>query len=84
MVQSSQDIPRKRLRRKDRLTHFKTGAPTTVRALAIWKQTLSATLAEAHPFRFTASLNGSTADDKEGICSYGILDAPQPGSRSEP
>ena len=72
MVKSPQDAPRKRQRRKDSLPHFKTGSPMPVRALALWEQTLAATLAEAHPFRFTASVTGSKADDKEGVRSKGI------------
>ena len=72
MVKSPQDAPRKRQRRKDSLPHFKTGSPITVRALALWEQTLAATLAQAHPFRFTASMTGNKADDKEGVCSGGI------------
>ena len=48
------------------MPHFRTDAPITVRALALWEQTLSKTLAEAHPFRFTASVTGNKADDKEG------------------
>ena len=68
MVTSPQDVPRKRQRRKDSLPHIRTGSPITVSALALWEQTLSATLAEAHPFRFTTSVTGNKADDKEGIC----------------
>ena len=75
MVKSREDVPRKRQRRKDILPHFRTGAPFTVRALALWEQTLSATLAEAHPFRFTTSVTGSKADDKGGMRSECVLDA---------
>ena len=66
MMTSPQIVPRNQQRRQDSLPHFKTGAPITVRALALWEQTLSTRLAEAHPFRFTASLTGNKADDKEG------------------
>ena len=66
MAKSPQDVPRKRQRRKNSLPHFKTVAPTTLRALALWEQTLAATLAAAHPFRLTASVTGNRADDKEG------------------
>ncbi len=71
-VRYPQDAPRKRQRRKDSVPHFKIGPPITVRALALWEQTLAATLAEAHPIRFTASVTGTKADDKEGISSIGI------------
>ncbi|CAK0786167.1 hypothetical protein CVIRNUC_009380 [Coccomyxa viridis] len=72
-VRYPQDAPRKRQRRKDSVPHFKTGPPITVRALALWEQTLAATLAEAHPIRFIASVTGTKADDKEGESEH--LDA---------
>lgn len=66
MVDPVSDPPRKRQRMKESLPHFVTEAPKASQALGRWNATLAAILAEANPFRVSASISGGRKDQKEG------------------
>ena len=66
MAQVVQQAARKRQRRKESLLRFSIKDSKALWGLRLWKDVLSAILAEANPFRFTGNTTGNRKDQIEG------------------